>query len=55
MVDLQQLTCFIEGWRLGGQKFHIRASELISSISDSSAFTIGVGHEAMQQLSLLNP
>jgi hypothetical protein len=40
---------------LGGRKLHIRASCLVSSIADSSAFTVGVGHEAVQQLDVLNP
>jgi hypothetical protein len=55
MIGFQWLTCFSEGWRLGGQEFHIEASCLISSIASRGAFMVEVGHEAVQQLSLLNP
>jgi hypothetical protein len=55
MACFQRLACFSEGWRLGGQKLHIRVSCLVLSIVDSSVFMVGVGHKAMQQLGLLNP
>jgi hypothetical protein len=55
MVGLQRLTCFSKGWWLDGQKFHIGASYLVSSIADSGAFMVGVGHKEMQQLGLLVP
>jgi hypothetical protein len=48
MVSLQWLTGFSEGWRLGSQKFHIGASCLVSSIANSGAFTVEVGHKEMQ-------
>jgi hypothetical protein len=40
---------------LGGKKLYIRASCLVLSIANSSAFTVGFGHKAAQQLGLLNP
>jgi hypothetical protein len=55
MVGLQRLTRFGKSPRLGCQKFNIGASCLISSIIDSGAFMVGIGHEEVQQLSLLNP
>jgi hypothetical protein len=45
MVGFQQLACFSEGWRLGGQEFHIGASCLVSSIANHGAITVGIGHE----------
>jgi hypothetical protein len=51
MVGLQ----LQRSWWLGGQKLHIGASCLISSIADSGASMIEVGHEEAQQLGLLNP
>jgi hypothetical protein len=55
MVGLQRLTCFNEGWRLDGQKFHIGASCLLSTNADSGSFTDGVGHKETQQLGFLVP
>jgi hypothetical protein len=52
MVGLQWLTCFSEGWKLDGQKFHIGASCLVSSIADNGAFMVGVSHKETQQLGL---
>jgi hypothetical protein len=55
MVGFQQLACFSDGWRLGGQEFHIGASCLILSIANHDAITFGIGHEEAQQLDLLIP
>jgi hypothetical protein len=55
MVCFQRLTRFNESRWLGGQKLHIRASCLVSSITDIGAFMVGVGYEVTQQLDLLNP
>jgi hypothetical protein len=59
MICFQWLTRFSESQRLGGQKLHIRALCLVSSISDSSANDLlpvaHSLHEVAQQLSLLNP
>jgi hypothetical protein len=55
MVGFQRFTRFNKRWQLGGVKFHIGALCLISSIPDSGAFTIRVGHKEAQQLGLLNP
>jgi hypothetical protein len=53
MVGFQRLACSSEGWRLGGQEFHIGASCLISSNANRGAITVGIGHEEAQQLGLL--
>jgi hypothetical protein len=55
MVGFQRLTCFSEGWRLGGQEFHVGASCLVSSIANHDAITIGISHEEVQQLGLFTP
>jgi hypothetical protein len=55
MVDFPWLSCFSEGWRVGGQEFHIGASCLISIIADHGAIMVGVDHEEAQQLGLLIP
>jgi hypothetical protein len=55
MVGFQRLARFDESRWLGCQKSHIGASCLISSIADCGAFMVGVGHEEVQQLGLLNP
>jgi hypothetical protein len=55
MVGFQRLSCFGEGWRLGGQEFHIGALCLILSIANHGAIMAGIGHEEAQQLGLLIP
>jgi hypothetical protein len=55
MVGFQRLTRFSESRQLGCQELHIGTSCVILSIVDSGASTVGVGHEEVQQLGLLNP
>jgi hypothetical protein len=55
MVGFQRLARFDQSPWVCCQKFHRGVSCLISSIANSGAFMVGVGHEEVQQLGLFNP